>query len=142
MPAAEARVRTGVPVLGFEPSWPAWARILGDYSTAARRGAESAAFGDGAIRHAPTADSGLTRRRIAVEVPGERATAWRRFRETMPGRTLRWRDPEDGVLRRATVAPEEGGIEARQVAERPGPPVWRSALVLTGWIDDAVEEEG
>lgn len=138
MPAGTARFRQDVRALRHEPAWPPWAMVLGDYGFEPAAGHETAEYADGALRHAPAAASTVYRRTVQVEVPQERIRAWRRFLATAPGRVLRWRDPEDGVERRAIVQPEDGGIEARQVSDREGRPVWRSRLTLVGWADDIV----
>lgn len=141
MPAGHVRMRLDARVLRHEPAWPPWAELAGDYRTAPSPGHESQEFADGAERHAPTGASAALRRRVRVEVPQARIREWRQFLAAAPGRTLRFRDPEDGVLRRAVVEPVQGGIAARQISRRAGPPRWQSELVLVGFADDTVEEE-
>ena len=136
---AAVRFRTGAPSpLAIEPAMPPWAHISADYRVSVEAGHESAEFEDGAVRHAPTAASTMLRRRVRVEVAQDRIGDWRRFLATAPGRALRFRDPDDGMVRRATVEPEEGGIQARQVSQR-GRGHWVSEFTLSGWSDDKVE---
>lgn len=140
MPAGSVIVRVDANALRVEPAWPAWAAVLGDYGFRPEPGHETAEFADGAVRQAPAGASTVLRRAVEVEVPHRRIALWRRFLATAPGLALRWRDPEDGVLRRAAVEAVQGGIAARQVNEAPGRTAWRSELTLVGWADDIIEE--
>ena len=142
MPAASSVLRpAGAAALRYEPSWPSWARIAGDYRFAPQAGRASAEFADGAVRQAPAAASTLLRRRVRVEVPGERIADWRRFLATAPSVPLRWRDPEDGIERRAVVEAPDGAPEARQVSDRAGRTRWETELVLSGWSDEVTGED-
>lgn len=141
MPAGVARFRTGASApLAVQAEFPPWAELLHDYRLAPEPGHETAEFEDGAVQHHPSAAATVLRRRLRVEVGPDRIGAWRRFVSTAVGRELRYRDPDDGVRRLVTLEAAAGGIDVRQVSDRPGRFRWQSDIVLTGWSDDIVEE--
>ena len=140
MPAASAIFRIPVAALRHEPSWPSWAAVVAEYALTPVSGYETAEFADGTLRQARAAASTTLRRRVLVEIPDRRLKLWRRFLVSAAGIALRWRDPEDGVLRRVVMEAATPGIEIRQRARRPGRPVWQSAVTLVGFEDDIIAE--
>ncbi len=113
--------------------WPACAVVrAAGYRFANANDVERTEWDDGALRQARIYTRARLVRRVVAEVPGGRLGDFRTWAQQWAHRPFSWRDPHDGVIRKARVAGGAGGIEYRQIAVRAGAARWEITCELEG----------
>lgn len=104
---------------------------------------ERSTFDDGLVRQARRRSAALDVRSVTVTVQTQidyaRARAW--LRDHAAG-WFAWRDPDDGVLRRARVRGGAAGVAWTFRPGRSGAGTWEGRMEIEGLRSDLVAEAG
>ena len=94
-------------------------------------------FDDGAVRQAVVYTAARLERRVTAEIADADLAAWQAWVRASAHTWFDFRDPHDGVLRRARVRGGAGGVALRQAARGAGAPAWRASMTIEGPAEPA-----
>lgn len=121
-------------------TWPDYAKVVaGQYRVRKAPSTRRSRFDDGAVRQAKVYTAAFEVRQIVALLDDDAARLnFRAWAEAHAHEWFTWRDPEDGVARRARVVGGDGGIEYRAAIEPGRTRRWEARMQLEGlWADTA-----
>ena len=120
--------------------WPDYAAVeASGYGVARDSDVQRTPWEDGAARQSKTATAAFTVRKIKVHLASDADHV--RFRAWTAANAhawFTWRDPDDGMRRRARVRGGDGGIDDIAIVSAAGTRRWEATMELEGLWSDVV----